>query len=171
LFGYLKKYPNQRLVLNSNSLLVDEELQQSSFHPDFLDDYDGAKEEIGTGFPDPYMVVMNWNLQYFLMPTSHAHHHLMRRSITGIMVFVGSTPVLWPSKHQGCIATSTYTTEFVTMRSALATSSTRGRRQFQFDICCVAWEFLLQNQPIFMATILVSFRVQLFRTVSSRRST
>ncbi len=94
------------MVLNSNSLLVDEELQQSSFHPDFLDDYDGAKEEIGTGFPDPYMVVMNWNLQYFLMPTSHAHHHLMRRSITGIMVFVGSTPVLWPSKHQGCIATS-----------------------------------------------------------------
>jgi hypothetical protein len=113
LFGYLKKYPNQRLVLNSNSLLVDEELQQSSFHPDFLDDYDGAKEEIGTGFPDPYMVVMNWNLQYFLMPTSHAHHHLMRRSITGIMVFVGSTPVLWPSKHQGCIATSTYTAKFV----------------------------------------------------------
>jgi hypothetical protein len=53
LFGYLKKYPNRRLVLNSNSLLVDEELQQSSFHPDFLQDYDGAKEEIGTGFPDP----------------------------------------------------------------------------------------------------------------------
>jgi hypothetical protein len=37
-----------------DSLLVDEEVQQSSFHPDFLDDYDGAKEEIGTGFPDPY---------------------------------------------------------------------------------------------------------------------
>jgi hypothetical protein len=37
-----------------DSLLVDEEVQQSSFHPDFLDDYDGAKEEIGTGFPNPY---------------------------------------------------------------------------------------------------------------------
>jgi hypothetical protein len=49
----------------------------------------------------------------------HAHDHQTRRSITGIIVFVGSTPVLWPSKHQGCIATSTYTAEFVAMRSAV----------------------------------------------------
>jgi hypothetical protein len=35
------------------------------------------------------------------------------------MVFVGSTPVLWPSKRQGCIATSTYTAEFVAMPSAV----------------------------------------------------
>jgi hypothetical protein len=35
------------------------------------------------------------------------------------MVFVGSTPVLWPSKRQGCIATSTYTAEFVAVRSAV----------------------------------------------------
>jgi hypothetical protein len=49
----------------------------------------------------------------------HAHDHLMRCSITGIMVFVGSAPVLWPSKHQGCIATSTYTAKFVAMRSAI----------------------------------------------------
>jgi hypothetical protein len=49
----------------------------------------------------------------------HAHDHQTWRSITGIIVFVGSTPVLWPSKHQGCIATSTYTAEFVAMRSAI----------------------------------------------------
>jgi hypothetical protein len=116
LFGYLKKYPNQRFILNSNSLLVDEELQQSSFHPDFLEDYDGAKEEIGTGFPDPYGNELESSIFF---DADHAHDHLMRRSITGIMVFVGSTPVLWRSKCQGCIATSTYTAEFVAMRSAI----------------------------------------------------
>jgi hypothetical protein len=49
----------------------------------------------------------------------HAHDHQTWRSITGIIVFVGSTPVLLPSKHQGCIATSTYTAEFVAMWSAV----------------------------------------------------
>ena len=82
----------------------------------FLEDYDGAKEEIGTGFPDPYGNELESSIFF---DADHAHDHLMRRSITGIMVFVGSTPVLWRSKCQGCIATSTYTAEFVAMRSAI----------------------------------------------------
>jgi hypothetical protein len=68
LFGYLKKYPNQWLVLNFNSLLVYEELHQSSFHPDFLEDYDGAKEEISTRFPNPYGNELE-SFWHFLMPT------------------------------------------------------------------------------------------------------
>ncbi|KAI2492903.1 Reverse transcriptase (RNA-dependent DNA polymerase) [Fragilaria crotonensis] len=39
LFGYLKKNPNRRIVLDSRPLLIDDELRTSSFHPDFLDDY------------------------------------------------------------------------------------------------------------------------------------
>ena len=35
LFGYLKKNPNRRIVLDSRPLLIDEELQKDSFHPDF----------------------------------------------------------------------------------------------------------------------------------------
>ena len=35
------------------------------------------------------------------------------------MVFVGSTPVIWTSKRQGCVATSTYMAEFVAMRHAV----------------------------------------------------
>jgi hypothetical protein len=53
----------------------------------------------------------------------HAHDHQTWCSITGIIVIVGSTPVLWPSKHQGCIATSTFTAEFVMMLSAVEEAS------------------------------------------------
>jgi hypothetical protein len=116
LFGYLKKYPNRRLVIDSRPLIVDEELRQTSFHPDFLEDYDGAEEEIGEGFPEAFGKELETSVFF---DADHAHDHMTRRSITGIMVFVGSTPVLWPSKHQGCIATSTYTAEFVAMRSAV----------------------------------------------------
>ncbi len=49
----------------------------------------------------------------------HAHDHVTCRSISGLIVFVGSTPVIWHSKQQGCIATSTYCAEFISMCSAV----------------------------------------------------
>jgi hypothetical protein len=115
LFGYLKKYLNRRIVLDSHPLIIEEELHQKSFHHDFLEDYDGAKEEFGDGLPEAFGRELETSVFF---DTDHAHDHQTHRSITGIIVFVGSTSVLWPSKCQGCIATSTYTAEFVTMRSA-----------------------------------------------------
>ena len=49
----------------------------------------------------------------------HAHGIATRRSITGLMAFVGSTPVMWSSRRQGCIASSTYCAEFIAMRNAV----------------------------------------------------
>ena len=51
-----------------------------------------------------------------LCDSDHAHDKRTRRSITGIIVFVGSTPVLWLSKRQGAVATSTYAAEFMALR-------------------------------------------------------
>jgi hypothetical protein len=117
LFGYLKKYPNRQIVLDSHPLIVEEELHQKSFHPDFLEDYDGAKEEIGDGLLEAFGQELETSVFF---EADHAYDHQTCCSITGIIVFVGSTPVLcWPSKHQGCIATSTYTAEFVAMWSAI----------------------------------------------------
>ena len=48
-----------------------------------------------------------------------AHDVVKRRSISGIIEFVGSTPVSWSSKRQGCIASSTYQAEFIAMRRAV----------------------------------------------------
>jgi hypothetical protein len=103
-------------VLDSCPLIIEEELHQKSIHPDFLEDYDGAKDEIGDGLPEAFGRELETSVFF---DADHAHDHQTRHSITGIIVFVGSTPVLWPSKHQGCIATSTYTAEFVAMQSAV----------------------------------------------------
>jgi hypothetical protein len=104
--------------LGSHPLIIEEELRQKFFHPDFLEDYDGAKEEIGDGLPEAFGQELETSSVFF--DADHAHDHQTQRSITGIIVFVGSTPVLWPSKRQGCIATLTYTAEFVAiMRSAI----------------------------------------------------
>ena len=61
----------------------------------------------------------SWKLLCLPFDADHVHDHQTWCSITGIIVFVGSTLVLWPSKHQECIVISTYTAEFVTMHSAV----------------------------------------------------
>ena len=38
-----------------------------------------------------------------------------RRSVTGIIGFVGSTPVMWSSKRQSAVASSTYAAEFMAL--------------------------------------------------------
>ena len=42
-----------------------------------------------------------------------------RRSITGLIMLVGRTPVLYYSKRQGAVETSTYYADFMAMRHAV----------------------------------------------------
>jgi Reverse transcriptase (RNA-dependent DNA polymerase) len=116
LFGYLKKFRNRRIVLDSRPLIVDPSLRKDSFHPDFLDDYPDAHEDIASNFLKAYGKELVTSVFF---DADHAHDHVTRRSITGLIVFVGCTPVVWLSKRQGCIATSTYCAEFISMRSAV----------------------------------------------------
>lgn len=51
--------------------------------------------------------------------SDHAHDEVTGRSISGVVVMVGSTPIIWKSKRQGAIQTSTYGAEFSTMRLAM----------------------------------------------------
>ena len=51
--------------------------------------------------------------------SDHAHDKVTRRSITGLIVFVGRTPVMYQSKRQGAIETSTYGAEFMAMKTAV----------------------------------------------------
>lgn len=48
----------------------------------------------------------------------HAGDSVTRRSRTGILIFVNSAPVIWYSKRQNTVETSTFGSEFVAMRQA-----------------------------------------------------
>ena len=54
-----------------------------------------------------------------LCDSDHAHDCKTRRSITGLLAFVGSTPVYWASKRQGCVNSSTYASEFYALRQGV----------------------------------------------------
>ena len=50
---------------------------------------------------------------------NHGHDKVTGRSITGIIIFVGSTPILWESKRQNSVQTSIYGAEFTALKRAV----------------------------------------------------
>ena len=67
------------------------------------------------GFPSSFGPVLQTTI---LVDTDHAHDQLTRRSLTGMIGYVGSTPVTWGSKKYGSIVSSTYAAEFSALRTA-----------------------------------------------------
>eukprot|EP00957_Ditylum_brightwellii_P038449 2906319-Ditylum_brightwellii.AAC.1 len=51
--------------------------------------------------------------------SNHAHDKLTQHSTTGLVIFVGRTPVMYQSKRQGAVETSTYGAEFIVMKTAV----------------------------------------------------
>ena len=113
---YLKKYPNKRIVIDSRPLVVDDKLKLTAFHPKFLEDYGYADEEIPNNIPAPHGPELETSIFW---DADHAHDVKTRRSVTGLILFVGSTPIAASSRCQSCIATSTYCAEFIAMRCAV----------------------------------------------------
>ena len=99
--------------------MLGDDLMKHTFHPDFLEDYPGASEDIDSSLPEAFGEEL---LTSLFFDADWAHDIATRRSITGLIAMVGSTPLTWQSKQQGCIATSTYCAEFIAMRSAVEES-------------------------------------------------
>ena len=53
------------------------------------------------------------------LDSAHAYDKVTRRSITGLIILFGKTPVFYYSKRQGAVETSTYSAEFMEMRHAV----------------------------------------------------
>ena len=72
-------------------------------------------EEIDEGLPEPRGAPISTTV-YF--DSDHAHDLVTRRSVSGVIAFVGLTPISWTSKRQGTIETSSYSAKFCAGRLA-----------------------------------------------------
>ena len=96
-FGYLKQVPNPQIAIDHRPMQFERtKPDYEALKSDFLKDYPDAKEELDPGFPAPFGPVMETT---FMVDSDHAHDLKTRRSLTGILGFVGSTLVLWKSKR------------------------------------------------------------------------
>ena len=117
-FGYLKKRPNRRIVVDSRDPILrgGEDSLSVDFTKELGKQYPDAKEDIDVNLPKSLIGEIAITL---FVDSDHAHDKVTRRSVSGILVFAGRTPIVPISKRQGAIETSTYGAEFCAMKMAV----------------------------------------------------
>ena len=83
---------------------------------DWFEFYGDVKEEIPLDAPKP--LGKSVEITAFC-DADHAGDRLTRRSHTGILIFLMSAPILWCSKRQATIESSTFGSEIVALRTCL----------------------------------------------------
>jgi hypothetical protein len=78
--------------------------------------YPDTKEEISSSDPPPLGNPLPITV---FVDADHAHDLKTRKSISGIIAFAASTPIIAKSKRQNSVETSTYGAEFAAARSAV----------------------------------------------------
>ena len=112
LFGYLKSHPNSAIAFDTEYVDYSD---MTKIEYDWHEQYADAEELVPTDAPQPkgHQVQMSC-----FVDASHADDVLNRRSTTGFIIFLNKTPIIWYSKRQNCIETSTYGSEFTALRIA-----------------------------------------------------
>ena len=110
-FKYLKKRINRRIIFDSRPIICEEGQEQleKDFRSLFEKLYPDAAEEVDPDLPEALIDEMTITVFH---DSDHAHDVVTRRSISGIIIILGRTPVQWISKRQGAIETSTFGAEF-----------------------------------------------------------
>ena len=112
LYAYLKKHERSRLVLDPRRFDHDppkEDLGWKDFYGD-------VKELIPPDAPPVRGVAVQMTC---FVDSDHAGDEVSRRSRTGVLIYCNRAPILWYSKKQTSIETSSFGSEFSAMKTAV----------------------------------------------------
>ncbi len=112
IFTYLKYHEQSLLVFDPEYIPWDE--AQFPQH-DWQDFYKDATEIIPPNAPVSKGNSVQMNV---FVDADHAGNHVTCRSQTGILIYLNSAPIIWYSKAQNTVETSTFGSEFVALRIA-----------------------------------------------------
>jgi hypothetical protein len=110
IFAYLRKKPTCTIVFDEKEAQIDE---MTFTNPDWKDFYQDAEEAIPPNMPEPLGKSVTVSA---FVDADHAGNLLTRRSTTGVLIFVNKAPIIWYSKRQNTVETSTFGSEFVALR-------------------------------------------------------
>jgi hypothetical protein len=112
MFAYLAKADRHLIVFEALS----PDLKLSSMVASDWTDFSGdVSEAIPPKMPKPRGNPVNTTC---FVDANHAGNLVTRRSQTWILIFVMKSPIVWYSKRQNTVETSTFGSEFVAMRQA-----------------------------------------------------
>ena len=83
---------------------------------DWYDFYHDVKEAIPEDMPPPRGQSVS---MYCFIDVDHAGNTVTRRSQTSLLLFVNHAPIVWLSKQQNTVETSTFCSEFITMKTVV----------------------------------------------------
>ena len=113
MFGYLKLYHKRKLAFDPMHPRISERMfKQHDWH----DFYRGVTEAIPGDMPAPRGNPMS---THCFVDASHGNDKATRRSQTGILIFCNKAPIIWFSKRQNTVETSTFGSEFQAMKNAV----------------------------------------------------
>jgi hypothetical protein len=113
MFAYLKQYGRSRLVFDDTC----PEVADTRFHEcDWTEFYPDAAEVIPPDMPEARGKSVKMTC---FVDADHAGCKETRRSHTGVMIFINRAPILWFSKRQTTVETSTFGSEIVALRIAI----------------------------------------------------
>lgn len=111
IFAYLKKYSRSKLVFNDAYIDWGGKFKKV----DWTDFYPGATEPVPHNAPPFCGPEVQINC---FVDADHAGNKITRRSHTGVLIHVNTSPILWYSKRQNTVETSTFGSEFIVLKIA-----------------------------------------------------
>jgi hypothetical protein len=117
IFAFLKKKPKLTLYFDPSLPNIDESIfTLGTTAEGFKEQYRDAEEMLPERMPTPrgrQVTITSF------VDASHAANKATRRSHTGFIIFVNRAPIIWFSKRQNTVESSTFSSEFIAMRTCL----------------------------------------------------
>jgi hypothetical protein len=114
IFAWLKKHDRSKVVFDDS--MIDWNKKDRFHAVDWTDFYADAKEPISPNAPEQRGNEVQLNT---FVDADHAGNLVTRRSHTGVLIFLNRAPILWFSKKQNTVETSTFGSEMVAAKIAV----------------------------------------------------
>jgi hypothetical protein len=112
IFSYLNKHDKSRIIFDHADPIYD---PNAFIETDWTEFYGDVEEEMPPQMPEPLGSSINMTA---FVDANHAGNVVTHRSHTGIIIYLQNTPIVWHSRHQNTVETSTFGSEFVALRCA-----------------------------------------------------
>ena len=116
IFAFLKKKPKLTIYFDPDDPKLDNNMFQGSTQESFQDIYRDAKEELPRNMPTPRGRQVSTTA---FIDASHASCKKTRQSVSEFILFVNRAPIIWYSKRQNTIESSTFSSEFIAMKTCM----------------------------------------------------
>ena len=110
-FSYLSRHEKSSII-DPTDPLPNTPMQAKA---DWSSFYSDLEEELPQNMPEPLGHPVNI---YTFVDANHARNVVTRRLHTGILLFLQDSPIIWLSRRQKTVETSTFGSEFVALRTA-----------------------------------------------------